>query len=147
MTWELLFKGGYSCSQRKVQSWFYLSGQILVFFKTFHILHITTLLSIDNILVYYVMLLFGNNLEVSDYTTAVTKQWPVNSNRGSAFSVRCVLRSYKEGKLSELVFLFFLPLPWHVYVYHNYHGMYFVLWHVCTWFGTIKRLTEAQIGT
>jgi hypothetical protein len=37
-------------------------------------------------------LLLGNNHEISNYITAVTRQQPINSNGGTVFSVRSVLR-------------------------------------------------------
>jgi hypothetical protein len=43
--------------------------------------------------------LLCNYREISNYTTAVTRQRPVNSNRGTVFSVLPVPRSYKQNKL------------------------------------------------
>jgi hypothetical protein len=37
----------------------------------------------------------GNDHEISNYTTAVTRQQLLNSNRGTVFSVRSVPRCYK----------------------------------------------------
>jgi hypothetical protein len=45
--------------------------------------------------------LLGNDREINDYTTAVTRQQPVNSNRRTVFSVRSVPRCYKQGQLAE----------------------------------------------
>jgi hypothetical protein len=48
--------------------------------------------------------LLGIDRDLSNYTTAVTRQRPVNSNRGTVFSVRSVPKCYKQGKLGvELV--------------------------------------------
>jgi hypothetical protein len=49
-------------------------------------------------LVWLVDTLLGNDLKVSSYTMAITRQWPVNSNRGTVFSVWFVLRCYKQDK-------------------------------------------------
>jgi hypothetical protein len=40
--------------------------------------------------------LLGNDNEINNYTIAVNKQQPVNSNRGKLFSVRSVPRCYKQ---------------------------------------------------
>jgi hypothetical protein len=45
--------------------------------------------------------LLGNDREINNYATAVTMQQPVNSNRGTMFSVRSMLRCYKQDKLVE----------------------------------------------
>jgi hypothetical protein len=47
--------------------------------------------------------LLGNDQKISHYTTAVTKQLPVNCNGGMVFSVRSVLRCYKQDKLGVVV--------------------------------------------
>jgi hypothetical protein len=44
-------------------------------------------------------LLLGNNHEISNYAMTVTRQWPVNSNRGMVFSVQSAQRCYKQDKL------------------------------------------------
>jgi hypothetical protein len=43
--------------------------------------------------------LLRNDCEINDYTTAVIRQRPVNSNRETVFSVRSVQRCYKQDKL------------------------------------------------
>jgi hypothetical protein len=43
--------------------------------------------------------LLGNDREIKNYVTAVTSQRPVKSNRRTVFSVRSVLRCYKQDKL------------------------------------------------
>jgi hypothetical protein len=43
--------------------------------------------------------MLGNDRETSNYTTAVTRQWPVNSNRGTVFSVRSLPRCYEQRQL------------------------------------------------
>jgi hypothetical protein len=43
----------------------------------------------DKKISWYVNPLLGNDREISNYTTAVTRQRPVNSNRRKMFSVRC----------------------------------------------------------
>jgi hypothetical protein len=50
-------------------------------------------------------ILLGNDLEISNYTKAVTRQRAVNSNKEMVFSVRSMLRYYKQGQLAELVTL------------------------------------------
>jgi hypothetical protein len=40
-------------------------------------------------ILWYVYLLLGNDSEISNYTTAVTRQWPVNSKRNG---VSCAVR-------------------------------------------------------
>jgi hypothetical protein len=47
--------------------------------------------------------LLGNNSEISNYTTAFITQLPVNSNRGTMFSVRSLSRWYKQDKLGASV--------------------------------------------
>jgi hypothetical protein len=37
---------------------------------------------------------------LSNYTTAITRQQPVNSNRGMVFSMQSVQRCYKQGQLA-----------------------------------------------
>jgi hypothetical protein len=46
-------------------------------------------------------LLGGDDRQISIYTTAVTRQRPVNSNKGTVFYVRFVPRCYKRGKLRD----------------------------------------------
>jgi hypothetical protein len=36
--------------------------------------------------------LLGSDREISNYTMAVTRQWPINRNRGTVFSVQSMLR-------------------------------------------------------
>lgn len=43
--------------------------------------------------------LLGNDYEISNYTTVVTRQWPVNSSRRSVLSLRSVPRCYKQVQL------------------------------------------------
>jgi hypothetical protein len=43
-------------------------------------------------------LLLDSDLEVSTYITAITRQWPVNRNRGTMFSVWFMPRYYKQDK-------------------------------------------------
>jgi hypothetical protein len=43
--------------------------------------------------------LLGNGREISNYTMAVTRQWPTNSNRGMTFSLQSVPRCYKQDKI------------------------------------------------
>jgi hypothetical protein len=50
-------------------------------------------------ILWHVDTLLGNDRERSNYTTAVTRQRPVNSNRGMVFSVRSVPRCCKQDKL------------------------------------------------
>jgi hypothetical protein len=47
--------------------------------------------------------LLGNDREISNYTTAVTRQQPVSSNRGTMFSVQSVPRCYRWGQLDVAV--------------------------------------------
>jgi hypothetical protein len=54
-------------------------------------------------ILWHVDQLLGNDREISKYTVAVTRQWPVNSKRGKAFSVRSVPRCYKQDKLGVQV--------------------------------------------
>jgi hypothetical protein len=51
----------------------------------------------------HVDLLLGNDREINNYTLAVTRQPPVNSNRETVFSVRSVPRCYKQDKLGVAV--------------------------------------------
>jgi hypothetical protein len=37
------------------------------------------------------------------YTMAIARQWPVNSNRGTVFSVEPLPKCYKQDKLEESV--------------------------------------------
>jgi hypothetical protein len=60
-------------------------------------------LSLYSITLRHVVALLGNDSEISNYTTAVTRQRPVNSNRGTVFSVRFVPRCYKQDKLGVAV--------------------------------------------
>jgi hypothetical protein len=43
--------------------------------------------------------LLGNDHEISNYTTALTRQRSVSSNTGMAFSVRFVPICYKQDKI------------------------------------------------
>jgi hypothetical protein len=43
--------------------------------------------------------LLGNDREIRNYTMGVIRQRPVNSNRGTVFSVRAMLRCYKQDEL------------------------------------------------
>jgi hypothetical protein len=43
--------------------------------------------------------LLGNDHKISNYTTAVTRQQPVNNNRGTVLSVQSVPMCYKQEKL------------------------------------------------
>jgi uncharacterized protein HemY len=45
----------------------------------------------------YTVALLGNNHETSNYTTAITRQRTINSNRGTVFSVQSVPRCYKQN--------------------------------------------------
>jgi hypothetical protein len=47
--------------------------------------------------------LLGNDDEITNYTMAFTRQYPVNSNRGMAFSVQSVPRSFNQDKLVQSV--------------------------------------------
>jgi hypothetical protein len=47
--------------------------------------------------------MLSNDCEISNYTTAVTRQQPVNSNRGKVFSARSVSRCYKQDNLGVAV--------------------------------------------
>jgi hypothetical protein len=47
--------------------------------------------------------LLGNDREISNYTTTVTRQWSVNSKRGTVFPVRSLPRRYKQDKLGAAV--------------------------------------------
>jgi hypothetical protein len=49
-------------------------------------------------MLWYIDPLLGNDREIGNYTTAVTRQLPVNSNRGTLFSVRSVPRCYKQNE-------------------------------------------------
>jgi hypothetical protein len=44
----------------------------------------------------------GNDRKINNYTTAVSRQRPVNSNRGTVFSVWSMPRCYKQGKLGAV---------------------------------------------
>jgi hypothetical protein len=58
------------------------------------------------VVLWYVDPLLGNGNEMSNYTTAVTRQQPVNDDIGIMFSVQSVPKCYKQDKLgvrSELV--------------------------------------------
>jgi hypothetical protein len=50
--------------------------------------------------VWYVVPLLGNDREISNYLTAITRQWSIKSNRGMVFSVQSVPRCYKQGELA-----------------------------------------------
>jgi hypothetical protein len=52
------------------------------------------------LIVWHVDPMLGNDREISSYTTTVTRQLPVNRNRGTVFSVRPVPRCYKQGQLA-----------------------------------------------
>jgi hypothetical protein len=54
------------------------------------------------IMLWHVDLLLGNGREISNHTTAVTKQRPVNSNKGTVFFVWCVPRCYKAGQVRRV---------------------------------------------
>jgi hypothetical protein len=54
------------------------------------------------IIEWQVVHLLGNDREISNYTTAVTRQWPVNRNRKTLFSVQSVPRCYKQEKLGTV---------------------------------------------
>jgi hypothetical protein len=57
-----------------------------------------------SIIIWHVEPLLANDREISNYTTAVTRQQPVNSNRGTVLSVRSVPGCYKKDELiGELV--------------------------------------------
>jgi hypothetical protein len=47
--------------------------------------------------------LLGNDREISKYPTAVTRQRPVNTNRGKVFPLRSVPRCYNQYKLEAAV--------------------------------------------
>jgi hypothetical protein len=51
------------------------------------------------LILWHVDSLLGNDREISNYTTAVTRQRPVNSKRGTVFCVRPVPKCYKQDKL------------------------------------------------
>jgi hypothetical protein len=48
--------------------------------------------------VWHVYPLLGNDREIRNYSTNVTRQRPVNSNKETVFSVRFVPRCYKQDK-------------------------------------------------
>jgi hypothetical protein len=50
----------------------------------------------------YVDPLLGNDPETNNYTTTVTRQRPVNSNRGTLSSMRFVSRCYRRSEVSQL---------------------------------------------
>jgi hypothetical protein len=50
--------------------------------------------------VWHVDPLVRNDREISIYTTAFTRQWSKNSNRGTVFSVRSMPKYYKQGQLT-----------------------------------------------
>jgi hypothetical protein len=47
--------------------------------------------------------LLRNDREINNYTTAITRQQPINSNRGAVFSVQSVPRCYTQDKLGAAV--------------------------------------------
>jgi MoaA/NifB/PqqE/SkfB family radical SAM enzyme len=47
--------------------------------------------------------LAGNDREISNYTTTVTRQRPGNSSRGTMFSVQSVPRYYKQGQSAVVI--------------------------------------------
>jgi hypothetical protein len=47
----------------------------------------------------HVDLMLGSNRQINNYTAAVTRQRPLNNNRGKVFSVRSLLKCYKQDKL------------------------------------------------
>jgi hypothetical protein len=49
-----------------------------------------------DVILWHVDLLLGNDCEIRSYTTAVSRQRPVNSNREMVFSVQFVPRCYKS---------------------------------------------------
>jgi hypothetical protein len=51
---------------------------------------------IKRFILWHVDPLLGNDSEISYYTTTVTRQRPVKSNRGNVFSVRSVPRCYEQ---------------------------------------------------
>jgi hypothetical protein len=51
-------------------------------------------------IIWHVDPLLGNDSEISNHTTAVTRQRSVNSNRGKVFSVRSAPICYKQGQLA-----------------------------------------------
>jgi hypothetical protein len=53
------------------------------------------------IILWYIDPLLGNDREANNSTTTVTRQRPLNSNRGTVFSVRSALGRYKQGKPRE----------------------------------------------
>jgi hypothetical protein len=55
-----------------------------------------------NRILWNIDLLLGNDREISNYTTAVTRQRSLNSNRGTACSVRSVLRCHKKDNLARI---------------------------------------------
>jgi hypothetical protein len=55
-------------------------------------------------ILWHVDALLGNDRKISNYITAVTRQRPVNNNRGTVFSLRSMPRCYKQDKLGvELI--------------------------------------------
>jgi hypothetical protein len=58
---------------------------------------------LENTILWHVDLLLGNDHEISNYTTTVTRQWPVNSDRGKVFSVWSVPKCYTQKLGVELL--------------------------------------------
>jgi hypothetical protein len=69
--------------------------------SAFHFTYVSSL-KLLNIL-WHLDPLLGNDREISNYTTAVTRQRPVNSNRGTVFSVRPVPGCYRWDQLAVAV--------------------------------------------
>jgi hypothetical protein len=55
------------------------------------------------IILWHVDQLLGNGQEISNYTTSVTRQRLVKSNKGKVFSLRSVPRSYRKDKLEVAI--------------------------------------------
>jgi hypothetical protein len=47
--------------------------------------------------------LLGNDRDINNYTTAVTTQKPVNSNKRNVFSVQAVPRCRKQDELASFI--------------------------------------------
>jgi hypothetical protein len=99
-TWTLLLKSWqlkfiwfyiYSVLFHKIQRY---TNTVLLMFKV--------CLSKVSIL-WHVDLLLGNNHEISNYAMGVTRQWPVNGNRGTLFPVQSMLKCYRQDKSVEWV--------------------------------------------
>jgi hypothetical protein len=55
------------------------------------------------IILWHVDTMLGYDRKKSNYTTAFTRHRPVNSNRGTVFSVLSVPRYYKQNKIGVIV--------------------------------------------